>query len=135
MLAACGVLRAVQNELDRTIDAMKSGATAVLPSITISAEMAIAAAEFANPYAAAKAYAALTIAEAVAGVTTRGCFMEQDAAQYITLVSAGHEMMRSAALLADAAREIEKDNDTVLRTPHAASGQARRKTGLGDKPA
>ena len=53
----------------------------------------------------------------------------------ITLVSAGHEMMRSAALLADAAREIEKDNDTVLRTPHAANGQARRKTGLGDKPA
>ena len=135
VLAACGVLRAVQNELDRTIDAMKNGAKPVLPSITVSAEMAIAAAEFANPYAAAKAYAALTIAEAVAGVTTRGCFMEQDPAQYITLVSAGHEMMRSAALLADAAREIEKDNDTVLRTPHAASGQARRKTGLGDKPA
>ena len=61
--------------------------------------------------------------------------MEQDPAQYITLVSAGHEMMRSAAQLADAAREIEKDNDTVLRTPHAASGQARRKTGLADKPA
>lgn len=135
VLAACGVLRAVQNELDRTIDAMKNGAKPVLPQITVSAEMAIAAAEFANPYAAAKAYAALTIAEAVAGVTTRGCFMEQDPAQYITLVSAGHEMMRSAALLADAAREIEKDNDTVLRTPHAASGQARRKTGLGDKPA
>ena len=135
VLAACGVLRAVQNELDRIIDAMKNGDNPVLPSITVSAEMAIAAAEFANPYAAAKAYAALTIAEAVAGVTTRGCFMEQDPAQYITLVSAGHEMMRSAALLADAAREIEKNNDTVLRTPHAASGQARRKTGLGDKPA
>lgn len=135
VLAACGVLRAVQNELDLIIDAMKNGAKPVLPSITVSAEMAIAAAEFANPYAAAKAYAALTIAEAVAGVTTRGCFMEQDPAQYITLVSAGHEMMRSAALLADAAREIEKDNDTVLRTPHAANGQARRKTGLGDKPA
>ena len=135
VLAACGVLRAVQNELDGVIDAMKAGARPVLPSITISAEMAVAAAEFANPYAAAKAYAALTIAEAVAGVTTRGCFVEQDAAQYITLVSAGHEMMRSAAQLADAAREIEKDNDSVLRTPHAASGQARRKTGLGDKPA
>ncbi|CAN0478318.1 unnamed protein product, partial [Phaeothamnion confervicola] len=135
VLAACGVLRAVQNELDRTIDAMKNGAKPMLPSITVSAELAIAAAEFANPYAAAKAYAALTIAEAVAGVTTRGCFMEQDPAQYITLVSAGHEMMRSAALLADSAREMEKDNDTVLRTPHAASGQARRKTGLGDKPA
>ncbi|MCC6708541.1 MAG: F420-dependent methylenetetrahydromethanopterin dehydrogenase [Gammaproteobacteria bacterium] len=135
VLAGCGVLRAIQNALDMVIDTMKSGAKAELPRITITAEMALSAAEFANPYAAAKAYAALTIAEAVAGVTTRGCFMEQDPAQYITLVSAGHEMMRSAAQLADAAREIEKDNDTVLRTPHAASGQARRKTGLADKPA
>ena len=135
VLAACGVMRAVQNELDRVIETMRSGAKPALPNITVSAEMALAAAEFANPYAAAKAYAALTIAEAVAAVTTRGCFMEQDPAQYITLVSAGHEMMRSAAQLADAAREIEKDNDSVLRTPHAASGQARRKTGLGDKPA
>lgn len=135
VLAACGVMRAIQNELDRVFETMRSGAKPALPSITISAEMALAAAEFANPYAAAKAYAALTIAEAVAAVTTRGCFMEQDPAQYITLVSAGHEMMRSAAQLADAAREIEKDNDSVLRTPHAASGQARRKTGLGDKPA
>jgi polyphosphate kinase len=79
---------------------MRSGAKPALPSITVSAEMALAAAEFANPYAAAKAYAALTIAEAVAAVTTRGCFMEQDPAQYITLVTAGHEMMRSAAQLA-----------------------------------
>ena len=135
VLAACGVLRAVQNEVDRVIDGMQRGAKPMLPSLIVSAEMAIAAAEFGNPYAAAKAYAALTIAEAVASVTTRGCFVEPDPARYITLVSAGHEMMRSAALLADAAREIEKNNDSVLRTPHAASGQARRKTGLGDKPA
>ena len=135
VLAAGGVLRAVQNELDRVIDAMKQGATPALPTLTVSAETALAAAEFANPYAAAKAYAALTIAEAVAGITTRGCFVEQDASKYVTLVAAGHEMMRAAALLADTAREMEKDNDSVLRTPHAGSGQPRRKTALGDKPA
>jgi len=135
VLAATGVLRVVQNELDRVIESMKAGAPASLPTLTVNAEQALAAAEFTNPYAAAKAYAALTIAEAVAGVTTRGCFVEQDPAQYITLVAAGHELMRSAAALADGARELEKANDSLLRTPHAASGQARRKTRLGDKPA
>lgn len=135
VLAATGVLRAIQNELDRVIEALKAGDPPQLPTLTISAEHAVAAAEFANPYAAAKAYAALAIAEAVAGVTTRGCFVEQDPAQYIPLVAAGHEMMRSAAQLADAAREIEKHNDSVLRTPHAAAGPSRRKNRLGDKPA
>jgi methylenetetrahydromethanopterin dehydrogenase len=128
------VLRVVQNELDRVIESMKAGAQANLPTLTVTAEQALAAAEFTNPYAAAKAYAALTIAEAVAGVTTRGCFVEQDPAQYVTLVAAGHELMRSAAALADCARELEKANDSLLRTPHAASGQVRRKTRLGEKP-
>jgi methylenetetrahydromethanopterin dehydrogenase len=134
VLAACGVLRLVQRELDRVIEGLKAGAAPALPTLTVTPELALAAAEFANPYAASKAYAALVIAEAVANVTTRGCFVEQDAAHYVPMVSAGHEMMRAAAALADGAREIEKDNDSVLRTPHAASGSARRKLRLGDKP-
>ena len=75
------------------------------------------------------------IAEAVAGVTSKGCFVEQDATRYIPMVAAGHEMMRSAARLADEAREMEKSVDGVLRTPHGADGRARRKKGLRDKPA
>lgn len=51
-------------------------------------------------------------------VETRGCFVEHNHAQYITLVRAGHETMRSAPLLAAAAR-----------------GQKRCKAALGDKPA
>lgn len=135
ILAASGVLRVVQNELDRVIEALKAGTAPELPTLTVTPEMAIAAAGFANPYARAKAYAALTIAEAVAAVTTKGCFVEQDPALYIPLVTAGHEMIRVAAQLADDAREMEKANDTVVRTPHASNGEARRKTRLGDKPA
>ena len=73
-------------------------------------------------------------AEAVSAVTADGCFKEQDATRYVQMVAAGHEMMRAAARLADEARELEKGADSVLRTPHAASGEARRKTRLGDKP-
>ncbi len=134
ILAACGALRAIQNELDRVIEALKQGAAPSLPTLNLSAEKAVAAAQFSNPYAAAKAFAALTIAEAVAGVTTRGCFMEQEPTKYIPLVAAGHEMLRSAAALADEARELEKSTDSVLRTPHASDGTPRHKTQLGAKP-
>jgi len=134
VLAATGVLRAVQNGVDQVIAALAAGHDPQLPRQTVTAEAAVAAAGFANPYAAAKAMAALGIAEAVAGVTSRGCFVEQDPARYVTLVAAGHEMMRSAARLADEAREIEKTNDSVLRTPHASNGAVRRKIRLADKP-
>jgi methylenetetrahydromethanopterin dehydrogenase len=134
ILAATGALRALQNELDRVIEALKAGAEPSLPRMILNAEKAVAAAEFGNPYARAKAYAALTIAESVAALTTRACFVEQDPAKYIPMVAAGHEMLRSATLLADEAREIEKQNDCVLRTPHASNGASRRKTQLAAKP-
>ena len=41
---------------------------------------------------------------------------------FIPLVAAAHEMAASAAALADEAREIEKGNDSVLRTPHMKEG-------------
>ena len=88
-----------------------------------------------QPYAAAKAYAALSIAEAVAGVTTKGCFAEQDPEKYIPMVAAGHEMIRSAGQLADQARELEKGTDSVLRTPHASDGSPLTKSALLAKPA
>ncbi|MEM7467594.1 MAG: F420-dependent methylenetetrahydromethanopterin dehydrogenase [Pseudomonadota bacterium] len=135
VLANCGVLRFVQNHLDAVIEALKSSQELPLPRANVTAEKAIEAGEFSNPYAAAKALAALKITEGVAAVTSKGCFVEQDANKYVTLVAAGHEMLRKAASLADEAREMEKSNDTLVRTPHAASGEALRKTRLGDKPA
>jgi methylenetetrahydromethanopterin dehydrogenase len=43
-------------------------------------------------------------------------------------------MMRTAAKLADEAREIEKRNDTVFRTPHSRDGSTLSKFKLMDKP-
>lgn len=134
VLAASGVFRLVQSELDRVIESIKRGQTPVFPSITVTPDKAVAAGGFGNPYGAAKAYAALAIAEAVSAVTADGCFKEQDSARYIPMVAAGHEMMRMAARLADEARELEKGADSVLRTPHAADGAVRNKRRLADKP-
>ena len=134
LLAATGAFRVVQNELDRVIEALKAGDKPNMPTMTVTAERAVAAGGFSNPYAGAKAYAALKIAESVAAVTTQGCFVEQDRENYVPLVAAGHEMMRAAARLADEAREIEKHNDAILRTPHAANGAVLKATRLGDKP-
>lgn len=134
VLAATGVLRLVQQELDHVIEILKQGGSPNLPTITVDAARAVTAGGFGNPYAAAKALAALTIAETVSAITADGCFKEQDPGRYVQMVAAGHEMMRSAARLADEAREIEKGADSVLRTPHAASGATRRKTRLSEKP-
>ncbi len=134
VLAASGVFRLIQRELDRVIEEIKGGAAPRLPTITVTPDKGVAAGDFGNPYSAAKAYAALAIAEAVSTVTADGCFKEQDPARYVQMVAAGHEMMRLAARLADEAREIEKSQDSVARTPHAASGAPRRKSRLGDKP-
>jgi len=134
VLAASGVLRPVQTTLDALIEEVKAGTPPTFPTLTVSAEKAVNAAGFANPYAAAKAYAALTMAETVSAVTAAGCFQEQDPARYVTMVAAGHEMMRAAARLADEARELEKAADSLLRTPHAANGAVLRKTQLNAKP-
>jgi methylenetetrahydromethanopterin dehydrogenase len=134
VLAATGVLRLIQIELDRVIAELKAGGAVDMPKVNVTAEKAVDAGGFANPYARAKALAALKVSESVAAVTLKGCFVEQDAAKYITLVAAGHEMMRAAARLADEARELEKSGDTLLRTPHSSDGERLRKHRLADKP-
>lgn len=134
VLAATGVLRLVQQQLDQVIEALKAGTTPKFPTLTVSPDLAVNAGAFGNPYAAAKAYAALCIAESVSAVTADGCFREQDAGRYVRMVAAGHEMMRAAARLADEARELEKGADTLCRTPHAANGGQLRKTALDAKP-
>ena len=134
VLAASGVLRLVQGTLDGLIESIRAGSPPGYPTLTVTADKAVAAGGFGNPYAAAKAYAALSLAETVSAVTADGCFKEQDPARYVTMVAAGHEMMRAAARLADEARELEKGADSLLRTPHAASGGVLRKTRLDAKP-
>ncbi|MGI9228230.1 MAG: F420-dependent methylenetetrahydromethanopterin dehydrogenase [Gammaproteobacteria bacterium] len=134
VLAASGVIRYIQTHLDAAVSALKSDTGAALPKLIADAGTVVAAAGFANPYAAAKALAALTLAETVAKLTTKGCFVVKERDDYIPLVAAGHEVLRAAAALADAAREIEKAGDTVYRTPHTADGGVRQKIRLMDKP-
>jgi methylenetetrahydromethanopterin dehydrogenase len=43
-------------------------------------------------------------------------------------------MITTAAKLAAEAREIEKANDTVVRTPHGGKGQTMSKSVLMEKP-
>ena len=84
--------------------------------------------EFTNNYALAKARAAHEIAMAVAGQNVKGCFMTKEWEKYIPIVASAHEMMRTAAMLCDEARELEKAGDSILRQPHKKDGMLVRKT-------
>ena len=134
VLSITGVIRCLQMELDRVITDLKAGNTPEMPKLVAEAEQVVESAGFSNPYAAAKAIAALLMSESVAKMTTRACFKEKDPQVYIPLVAAGHELMRAAAQLADEAREIEKYSDSVQRTPHTSSGEIKYKTKLAEKP-
>lgn len=134
VLSITGVMRAIQNELDKVVAAFQAGETPEMPKLKLTAEKAVKCGYFKNPYAKAKAIAALTIAEAVADITSKGCFKTKEAEKYIPLVAAGHEMMRVAASLSDEIRELEKAGDTVLRNPHVSKGKVKTKISLMDKP-
>ncbi len=134
VLSATGAIRAIQNELDEVIGKVNGGEKPELPQVVITAEKAVNAGKFQNPYARAKAMAAYYIAEKVADLNVKGCFMENDRDKYIALVSSGHEMMRAAARLAGEGREIEKCNDSVYRSPHSKDGSTLGKFKLDDKP-
>jgi len=136
VLAITGAYRALQVELDKVIDALKKGSEPELPKLILDKETTVAKyGEFKNPYARAKAMAAYEIARRVADLTVEGCFKVKEWERYVPIVAAAHEMMRIAAALADEAREIEKSNDTVVRTPHAVDGTILRKEKLIEKPA
>lgn len=135
VLSICGVVRIMQEELDTVIEQIKKGETPTLPQIVINAETAVNRAGFSNPYAAAKAFAAYSIAEKVADITVQACFVVKEAERYVPMCAAAHEVMRYAALLADEAYEIEKYGDNLLRTPHAKTGEILKKRKLLEKPA
>lgn len=134
VLAYTGAYRFVQNTIDAMIEAVEDGKDIELPQVIVTRDKAVDAAGYENPYAKAKAMAAYEIASKVGDIDVEGCFMVQDAAKYIPIVASAHEMMATAAKLANEAREIEKANDTVLRTPHGGEGEIVCKNALLEKP-
>jgi methylenetetrahydromethanopterin dehydrogenase len=133
VLAITGSLRVIAEELNKVIMDMLEGRTPTLPQIIIDADIATKAAKFSNPYAKAKAIAAFELAASVSKVTGKACFQLKDRSEYMPLLAAAHEMMRTAALMCDEAREIEKVNDTVIRRPHHAKQHLLNKIGLYEK--
>jgi len=134
VLAITGALNLLTAEIDRVIESIKKGAQVSLPQVVVDKEKAIKAASFSNPYAGTKAMAAYETARRVADLSVEGCFQVKEWKRYTQIVSAAHEMMRQAARLADEARENEKSEDAVSRTPHYDDGSVLKKTKLMEKP-
>ena len=134
VLTITGAFRKMQLAIDAVIDQVKEGKSPLeLPKIVMTADKAVKD-EFSNPYAYAKARAAFEIAAAVAMVNVKGCFMTKGFENYVPIVASAHEMMRSAMLLCDEAREIEKGCDGIVRKPHKKDGLIVSKTTLISKP-
>ena len=134
VLAETGAFSLIVETIDKTIESIKSGKKPELPRIVIDGAKAVEAAGFSNPYAKAKASAAYETACQVSKLTSEACFKVQDPNAYVPMVAAAHEMMRAAARLADEAREIEKNNNTVQRKPHFKDGASGTKKALIEKP-
>ena len=137
VLSTCGTVRLIQETLDNVcaqVDEGKSGADLELPHILAKPEKCIESAGFSNPYAKAKALAALHMADKVAQINFPACFMMKEIEQVTLTTATAHEMMRAAAQLAIDAREIEKSNDAVFRQPHSKKGHLMTKTALYEKP-
>ncbi|NHJ21116.1 MAG: F420-dependent methylenetetrahydromethanopterin dehydrogenase [Candidatus Lokiarchaeota archaeon] len=135
VLAISGALQLISIELNKVIMDMLENKTPNLPQIIVDATKAVKTAKFSNPYAEAKAIAAFELAASVSKVTGTACFKLQERSEYIPLLAAAHEMMRTAALMCDQARELEKSNDTVIRRPHHAKQHILTKIKLHDKEA
>ena len=67
--------------------------------------------------------ASYEIARLVARLSAEGAYKEKDRERRLLTVSASHELIRQAAKLADEAREIEKQTDSVHRKIHDSSGK------------
>jgi methylenetetrahydromethanopterin dehydrogenase len=133
VLSICGAVRLIQEELDNAMSSIAEGA-GKLPHILATPEKCAARMEFQNPYAKAKAIGALHMAKTVASIDSVACFRLKELDKIAITAAAGHEVMRSAAMLADEARELEKAGDSVSRKPHARSGDILSKRGLLEKP-
>lgn len=132
VLAVAGVFRILQEEIDGTIDGIKTKKEH-LPRVVVDSS-AVEHSGIKNPYARAKALAAYELAEKVGELSIKGCFAVKEKEKYIPLVASAHEMLRAASRLADEAREIEKGSDEVYRTPHSPEGKFLKKSKLMEKP-
>lgn len=134
ILAIGGVFNIIYQEIDHILDQIVNKKEINLPSKVITPRRAVKHAGFSNPYAEAKAQAAMEIAQAAANVNSEGCFKIKDRLEYITQVTTGHEMIQTAAKLAETAREIEKSQNKVQRKPHHYKGEIQQKRLLNEKP-
>jgi methylenetetrahydromethanopterin dehydrogenase len=134
VLAATGVYRIVEQEIDSVIYAIEAGQQPTLPKRVIGISTIRDNSVFSNPYARAKAMAAYGLTEKVAEINALACFVEKENEKYIPLVASAHEVAQAAARLAEEAREIEKYNDSVMRKPHGKSGRLKSKTKLMLQP-
>jgi len=107
VLAITGALQVITEELNKVIIDMLDGRTPTLPQIIVDSNIASEAAKFSNPYARAKAIAAFELAASVSKITGKACFQLKERSEYMPLLATAHEMMRTAALMCDEAREIE----------------------------
>ena len=135
VLAVTGTYRLIYTEIDKIIDQVKRGEKPSLPRVVVDRENAVSYGDFGNPYAKAKAMASFEIARIANGLTTKGCYAIKERERYLPMLAAGHELMRTAAQLADEARELEKSNDTVTRKPHTPGGILVKKVKLFDEAA
>ena len=133
VLAITGALQVIAEELNKVILDMLEGRSPSLPQIIVDSNVATEAAKFSNPYAKVKAIAAFELAASVSKVTGKACFQLKERSEYMPLLAAAHEMMRTAARMCDEAREIEKSNDTVIRKPHHSKQHFLTKIVLFDK--
>jgi len=134
VLTVTGVFNYLWQEIDKAVQSIQKRETPILPKVVIDKEKAVSYSGLSNPYARTKVMAAHEIARRVADLTVEGCFMVKEWERYTQLVAAAHEMMREAARLADEAREMEKAEDTILRTPHYDDGTILTKRKLLEKP-
>jgi methylenetetrahydromethanopterin dehydrogenase len=133
VLAVTGVFRLLQVEIGKLIDAVKKGRE-YLPRVVVDSETALEYAGIENPEAREKAARAYATAIEAGKLNVQGCFVEKDPWKYIPMVAEAHELLRKAAMLAEEAREMEKKEDNVLRTPHYKDGRILKKRRLMEKP-
>lgn len=127
ILSITGVVRLLHKEIDKVLHSIINNTKIVYPEIIVTAQKAVEYARFNNPYAKAKAIAAFQIASHVSEMDVTACFRVSNPDEYIPLVVAAHEMIAVASQLAQEAREIEKSNDEVVRTPHRRDGSVANK--------
>jgi methylenetetrahydromethanopterin dehydrogenase len=134
VLAVTGVLPVITSTIDGLIQSVKRGQPLTLPRLVVTKELAVNASGLTNPYARAQALAAYEVAKCAASVDSAACFQVKDWTKYLPLVASGHELLTAAAKLADAARDLEKAGDSLVRRPHYADGSPGVKRKLMEKP-